>query len=333
MDADTPDPYAARPSRAYVRADAEAASNAARDAQPTPADAHSRPPESRAGPDGASARHGIDAEGSGDGDEDEPLFGGTPFRDSAPGAESAPGRSEQDQAGDKDEFYALLNVDKTASEVAIKDAYKTLAIVLHPDKHPDPERKAAAEAQFRRVRAAYEVLSNPEQRAVYDHLGTAGLSSPWTVAQRGQTAAELRAEIERDVLVRRVREAEGLISSKADFAAHVDASALFAVPERVPRPAARAGEEVTWSDRWNRVGVTQLMGKHSFETQATNSSWVNFSGHMLSRNGMGGGNFVGTLKTQVSPRFSSEWTCSLLRPRILTHKGSYAVDPNTYVYQ
>lgn len=336
MDADDADPYAARPSRAYVHADA--AASAPPPPPHTSAPGEPAAPYARGGGGGGNdgndgddgGNGGNDNDNGGGGDDDEPLFGGTPFRDAAPGGSATQGAAS-DVDSDKDAYYALLNLDRSASEAEIRDAYKSLAIVLHPDKHTDPARKAAAEAQFRHVRAAYEVLSSRERRAVYDHFGAAGLTSSWTVSTRGQTAAELRTEIERDVLAQRVKEAEGLVQSRADFAAHIDASALLAPPERVPRPAARNGLPVTFEDRWNRVGVTQLLGKHSFDTQVTEATSVQFSGHMLSRQGLGGGNFLGTIKTQVSPRFSSEWSCSLLRPRILTHKGSYAFDSNTYV--
>lgn len=61
--------------------------------------------------------------------------------------------------------YTLLGVAKTATEKEIKSAYRKLAKKLHPDVNPDD---AAAEAKFKEVTAAYNLLSNPDLRKQYD---------------------------------------------------------------------------------------------------------------------------------------------------------------------
>jgi DnaJ-class molecular chaperone len=61
-------------------------------------------------------------------------------------------------------LYDLLGVSKTATSAEIKKAYHKLARSLHPDVNPD---KAAAE-KFKKVSAAYEILSDPEKRKNYD---------------------------------------------------------------------------------------------------------------------------------------------------------------------
>ena len=66
-----------------------------------------------------------------------------------------------------------MGIKRTASEAEIKKAFKKMAIKYHPDKNlQDPE---GAKAKFQEVSNAYEVLSDPDKRAVYDREGTEGV--------------------------------------------------------------------------------------------------------------------------------------------------------------
>ena len=73
---------------------------------------------------------------------------------------------------DKRDYYEVLGVEKSASDDEIKKAYRKLAKKYHPDLNPND---AQAEASFKEVNEAYEVLSNPEKKSKYDQFGHAGV--------------------------------------------------------------------------------------------------------------------------------------------------------------
>lgn len=77
------------------------------------------------------------------------------------------------------DFYKDLGVSRTASADEIKKAYRKLAAQLHPDKNPGDKK---AEARFKAVNRAHQVLSNPEQRKLYDEFGEEGLREGFDAA-------------------------------------------------------------------------------------------------------------------------------------------------------
>ncbi len=74
----------------------------------------------------------------------------------------------------KRDYYEVLGVGKDAAETDIKKAYRRLAMKLHPDRNSGDTK---TEAEFKDVKEAYEVLSDPQKRATYDQFGHAGLEA------------------------------------------------------------------------------------------------------------------------------------------------------------
>jgi molecular chaperone DnaJ len=83
------------------------------------------------------------------------------------------------------DYYAILGVSRSASEKEIKQAYRRLARQYHPDVNPGDK---SAEAKFKEINEAYEVLADPEKRQKYDQYGEQWqFAEQFTRAKRPQT--------------------------------------------------------------------------------------------------------------------------------------------------
>lgn len=74
------------------------------------------------------------------------------------------------------DYYNVLKVNRNANEDDLKRSYKRLAMKWHPDKNPF--NKKEAEAKFKQISEAYDVLSDAKKRQIYDLYGEEALESP-----------------------------------------------------------------------------------------------------------------------------------------------------------
>ncbi|KAF8981304.1 hypothetical protein BGZ46_002979 [Entomortierella lignicola] len=232
------------------------------------------------------------------------------------------------------DYYAVLNLSKAASEEEIKDSYKRLSRIFHPDKHSDPALKEAAETKFHIINKAFEVLSNPQLRTAYDEYGQEGLNTKWEVGYKVKSPQELREEYSRIAREKREMELESLVRSKSDITINVNATRVFRNPEVLsPFGGTAYAKKSSGSilDALKRTEIMQIYMKNSFETQFGPRTQFVVGGQMTTRSGMGGGNVVGTIRHAFSEKLSVELGSSLLNPRIGVFKGTYSIDPLTFI--
>ncbi|KZT56266.1 hypothetical protein CALCODRAFT_497572 [Calocera cornea HHB12733] len=146
---------------------------------------------------------------------------------------------------DEVDFYALLNVEKSASAAEIRESYHRLVIMLHPDKHP-PEHREAAGKRFQDVTQAYEVLMDESKRRIYDSVGMRGLASEWAVGVPLRTAEEIRAQFE----LYNYRRAKAMAKHEFDTTTTVTVG-LDARP--LLHPFTGVGAE-RWANMWDDIG-------------------------------------------------------------------------------
>nr|XP_055239385.1 dnaJ homolog subfamily C member 11 isoform X3 [Gorilla gorilla gorilla] len=167
---------------------------------------------------------------------------------------------------DNEDYYSLLNVRREASSEELKAAYRRLCMLYHPDKHRDPELKSQAERLFNLVHQAYEVLSDPQTRAIYDIYGKRGLEMEgWEVVERRRTPAEIREEFERLQREREERRLQQRTNPKLEFGAGDLQGPLFGLKlfrNLTPRCFVTTNCALQFSSRGIRPGLTTVLARN-----------------------------------------------------------------------
>ncbi|HBT99769.1 molecular chaperone DnaJ [Thermotoga petrophila] len=95
---------------------------------------------------------------------------------------------------EKKDYYEILGVPRDATQEEIKRAYKRLVKEWHPDRHP--ENRKEAEQRFKEIQEAYEVLSDPQKRAMYDRFGYVGEQPTYQETESGGFFDDIFREFE-----------------------------------------------------------------------------------------------------------------------------------------
>lgn len=223
-----------------------------------------------------------------------------------------------------DDYYAILNVARDASPEEIKSAYKRLSMLFHPDKHVSQTEKDSSENQFHRIQHAYEVLSDPNQRTVYDEFGEEGLDSMknWQVGPKLQTQSEIRTQFELNKLKNKQAEAEMMIrATSGQIELSLNSAKLFSEIKR-----RRYRDKYSFRE----VGLLELLLPTTKALQITQSTEINvFPGHsvsvsglIVSRGGRGGGYVLFGHDWQLGSRSSFQTNVGLGSKSFLGSKYS-----------
>ncbi|KAJ7669195.1 hypothetical protein DFH06DRAFT_1038128 [Mycena polygramma] len=228
---------------------------------------------------------------------------------------------------DRSRLYAILNISASATDAEIHERHRTLSLIFHPDKHRDEDSKSIATEKFLEIQKAYEVLSDPFLRAVYDSLGEPGLAVNWLEETRTKSSEELQTvfrRIQHDWLQAKV---DSTISPRATVVCKVDASALFIPYQGVQDD----GWPRRLQNRLEDVRVPSFSLRHDMQKRITERSMASFAARISRRGASGRGNFMGTLRHQYSPRLAFEATSSLLYPYDISLKTEHQSSDN-YVF-
>ncbi|XP_036205962.1 dnaJ homolog subfamily C member 11 [Myotis yumanensis] len=196
---------------------------------------------------------------------------------------------------DNEDYYSLLNVRREAASEELKAAYRRLCMLYHPDKHRDPELKSQAERLFNLVHQAYEVLSDPQTRAIYDIYGKRGLEMEgWEVVERRRTPAEIREEFERLQREREERRLQQRTNPKGTISVGIDATDLFDRYEEEYEDVSGSG--------FPQIEINKMHISQSIEAPLTATDTAILSGSLSTQNGNGGGSINFALRRVTSAK-------------------------------
>lgn len=243
---------------------------------------------------------GLNLPGMNQQDEDEPFL--TDFL-------------EEDEirngSGHAQDYYGLLNVNRQSDAEEIKQSYKQLLLIYHPDKHIAEKDKQAASLRFQEIQTAYDCLCDPNKRYIYDLFGIEGLQQEWTIGSRLKSKEEIRDEYESRAKLKAELDKQHLVRSKGHILIGLDASVLFDSPRRQP---------FSFRSLFNFEAlpeVTDSLVQHSWETRITDNDKLTLSGQVVSRNGIGGGN----VSFQLTHVFEPTLFANVIRLLILVHRS------------
>ncbi|OCH93953.1 DnaJ-domain-containing protein [Obba rivulosa] len=250
------------------------------------------------------------------------------------------GREENGDASESPEsqnyYYTVLNLPPTASDQEVRDRYRQLSVIFHPDKQHDETTKDTATKRFLEIQKAYEVLSDPISRRAYDVLGSEGLEILKYTDLSNVPVDELEHVLKTTHRGLERKRLETLVRQRGGMTIGIDASSLFEQDEDYfygPRGA--LGQRLL--TRVGGIHRDRFSVRHSVSTDLNSQTSVTLTGTALARDVdspdgvkvMRRGAIWGTVRHQYSPRINFEATASLLRILPVKFRTTYRDNDTT----
>ncbi|KAI9460806.1 hypothetical protein HD554DRAFT_2176484 [Boletus coccyginus] len=248
----------------------------------------------------------------------------------------------------RDYLYAVLNLPNTASQTEIRERYRALSVIFHPDKQHDERTRDTAASTFLDIQKAYEVLSDPFLRQVYDRLGKTspqsavrprssyrspvsqypgpeGLKWKWPAELRSRDNEEIKAALDEWEFDRRHETIEQLLQPRGSVTCSINASSLFASVDDSTSNARNV------LNRIGGIGITTFGVRQNVMKRLGAKTTVALGGHTQSGSRSITRTLTGTLQHQISPQLALELTAAFLKPHIITAATTYNDNDNAVV--
>ena len=203
--------------------------------------------------------------------------------------------NDDDDVEEPQDYYSILNVRKEANSEEIRDAYRKMCLMYHPDKHTHPNHKATAERIFNKVHKAHDVLSNEKTRMIYDTYGQKGLDAGQELVERKKTPQELLEEYERLQREAEERRIQQRTNPAGSFTMKINATELFDNYDYDPY----YDDERSWLPTFEIKGMTL---NQSIEAPLTKNNTAVLSGNLQHEKGNGSGSVHCCFRKVISPK-------------------------------
>ncbi|TFK49401.1 hypothetical protein OE88DRAFT_1633293 [Heliocybe sulcata] len=224
---------------------------------------------------------------------------------------------------------AVLNLPPSASDSEVRERYRALSVVFHPDKQHEERSKGTASKTFLEIQKAYEVLSDPFQRYVIRlFIGEEGLSVEWSESWRSRPIEQVRTDLKRVWIDLEQQRIDRLAQARGTVTCGIDATTLFDDdPDYYsPQLHRRLLERLSFL-RVSNFGTRYSLKKTiSDKTRLVLTTNVSRMSDALERKVATSTKLSGTIRHQFSPRLTLESTLSPLRTPALDLKGTYQTD-------
>ncbi|KAJ2874599.1 hypothetical protein GGH93_002284 [Coemansia aciculifera] len=236
---------------------------------------------------------------------------------------------EAASAGEHD-YYAVLNVSRRATTEDIREAYRRLSRLFHPDRHHGAEKQEWARRQFHIIQRAHEILIDPAVRAAYDQLGEQGINLGKAVGYKLHSVKDLQDKFEREARMRRIEDVDEWVQSQSEITLSVNGSGIIS-PYSAQSPQQSSGKSAHGS---GGLILQQLFMSHSFTASLSDKVSGTIEGRMLSRNSNAKAGNNGVVKVMIKrtlgPQTWMSFTTPVLPPHVVAVEAVHCPSLGTF---